>query len=197
MSLNNKVEYRVVERIDGQDRLLRRTWYAPRTEALHRVGGPTVEIFEPESGKLIGEIWINQYRHGKHRDGNLPSEFTVDPETSIITREEFYQNNRHHRDDGGPTEIYRDNVTGHVTRLVFSYEGLHGREGDLPAVQEFSEKNGRLLREEFYSLGQLHRECGPAIIEYDPSGTPIPSSLQYYLRGKKLSTVERLGPSGP
>src|SRR5690606_27960540 len=102
-----------------------------------------------------------------------------------------------HRDDGGPTEVYRDGVTGHVTMLVFSYEGLRDREGDLAAVQEFSAEDGRLLREEFHSLGQLHRDSGPAIIEYDELGNPNPSSFQYYRCGKKIPAPDVFTPSGP
>lgn len=197
MNSDKQVEYCVVEKVDEQGRLLRRTWSLPRTGATHHVGGPAVEIFDPNSGKLTGEIWINRYRHGKHRDGNLPSEFSVDPVSNITVREEFYHDNRHHRDDGGPTEIYRDNVTGHVTMLVFCYEGLRDREGDQAAVQEFSEKDGRLLREEFYTLGQRHRENGPAIVDYDSSGNPIRSSLQYYRHGKKTPTTNGFVPAGP
>lgn len=197
MSSVREVEYRVVEKLDEQGRLLRRTWHDHRSYMVHHTSGPAVQIFEPSSGMLTGEIWINQHQHGKHRDGNLPSEKSIDPKTGIITREEYYFHGRHHRDDGGPTEIYRDSSTGHVTTLVFSYEGYIDREGDQAAVQEFSPEDGRLLREEFYRMGQRHRDGGPAIIEYDLTGKPLLSSLQYFQHGKIVQPTGEFYPPEP
>jgi hypothetical protein len=189
--------YLVVEAFDEQDRLVERTWKDPRTDYIHRVGGPALQKFDPETSQLEREVWIDRFNHGKHRDGNLPSDISIDPQTGVVILEEYYRNGRLHRDDDGPAEIYRNSETGQITGLIFRHEGDRHRDGDLPAEQDFDPATGALVREEYFRSGVRHRDNGPAIIEYDTSGQPIPTSLEYYRDGLKVKPGYMLSPTEP
>lgn len=188
------IEYFVLEEFDDQHRLERRTWHTASSRETHREGGPAVEEFNPETGKLVGEIWIDIYKHGRHRDGNLPAESSIDPHSGIVTHELYYRFSRLHRDDGGPAKIYRDKDTGVVHCCVYCREGLRHRDGDLPALQDFDPETGHLVREEFYENDVLHRDYGPAIIEYDASGNTLRASLRYFRRGREIAGSPSLTP---
>ena len=189
MSLSKEYEYRVVEKVDEKGCLTKRTWHHARQHSAHRQGGPAVETFDPETGKRIGEIWINNFNHGKHRENDLPAEITIDPKSGIVTFEMYYQNGRLHRDHDQPAEIHRDGTTGHITCVIYAYEGYEHRVGDLPAVQEFDPDAGKLMRSEYYCEGERHRDKGPAIVEYDLTGVVMPNSLQFYRNGQKINSA--------
>lgn len=192
-----KIEYNVVEEVDDQNRIVRRVWRDPATLRNHRIGGPAVEQYKPGTNQIIGEIWIDRLNHGRHREGNLPAEIAIDPNTGVTTREEYYRSDQLHRDDDGPSEIYRDPRTGHVTRTVHSFEGVTHREGDLPAVQEFDPETGHLIREEYYRDALRHRDNGPAIILFDQGGNVIPASLEFFRKGRKVLPSGSFAPRSP
>lgn len=186
MNLGRKVEYRVLEKLDEQGRLLRREWQDPVSQAPHRIGGPAVQKFSPETGMVTGEIWLNRRKGGRHRENNLPAEISIDPTTGVIVIEQYFERNQLHRDDGGPAQIYRDGDTGHITLIAYMFEGWMERDSDLPALLEFSHLDGSLRREKYYRRNQLHRTSGPAVVEYDNTGEPITASLRYYLNGSRV-----------
>jgi len=189
VGLSNEREYRVVEKVDERDRLVKRTWYHARQHSVHRQGGPAVENFDPATGKSVGEIWIDQFNHGKHRDDNLPAETSINPKSEVMTFEMYYRNGRLHRDDNLPANIHRNETTGSIIYSACYYEGYEHRSDDLPAIQEFHSETGKIIREEYFRNGERHRDRGPAIIEYNQNGTVIPSSLQFFRNGEKISSL--------
>lgn len=194
MSDLKEIEYYVLEEFDNQQRLERRIWHTASTRETHREGGPAVEEFDPETGKLIGEIWFNRYNHGQHRDGNKPAEISIDPDTGIVTHELYYRFGRLHRDDGGPAQIFRDETSGVVSSCVYYIEGYRHRDGDKPAFQDFDPDTGQLVREEYYQNDVLHRDIGPAIVEYDSAGNVKLGSLQYFRNGHQNKSPPPLTP---
>jgi len=73
--------------------------------------------------------------------------------------------------------------TGVVTLEAFRLNGkLHRNHHEGPAYICRSAENGRLVYERYYWHGRLHREGGPAKIEYDLTGK-IALEEMYYLHG--------------
>ncbi len=171
------------EKLDEHGRLVERVWLDPENLLPHREFGAAKQVFDPKSGRLTCEIWINQYQHGRHRAGNLPSEVSIDPKSGVVVIELYEQNDRLHRDDGGPTKILRDAISGDVTFLEYRWDGLLHRYQGQPTVQEFCPTSGDLIHEEYHVDGVLHREDGPAAVSYDDFGRAIPDSLQYFTHG--------------
>lgn len=195
--LQHDVEYLVDETFDEDGSLEKRVWMHPDSYMFHRENAPAIEFYDPESGQLSGEMWIDEYNHGRHRGDNLPSNISIDPQTGVVTMEQYYRHGRLHRDDYGPTQIYRDGITGKITELKFHFEGELHREDDLPAFQEFDSTTGAPLREEFFHRNEHHRINGPAIIEYDDKGQVIVSSLEFYEYGQRTYPNNKVEPEAP
>lgn len=186
MTLIRKNEYFVEEQEDEKGRLLKRSWFDARQRKAHRVGGPAIETFDPESGIVIGEVWVNYREGGIHREDDLPAVIKVDPNSGVTTFEEHYWRGRLHRDGDKPAGIHKDKDTGRVTFQLYSSGGQRDREGGLPAAIELNPESGNVTREEYYRDGVLHRDNGPAIVEYNEAGQAIPGMLQYYHYGREV-----------
>lgn len=183
------------EELDEHGRLVERVWLDPQNLLPHREFGPAKQVFDPQSGRLTCEIWINQYQHGRHRTGNLPSEVSIDPKSGVVVIELYEQNGRLHRNDGGPTKILRNAISGDLTFLEYRWDGLLHRDQGQPAVQEFCPESGDLLHEEYHVDGVLHREDGPAVVSYDDLGRAIPDSMQYFTYGNPIEQEDLQPPS--
>ncbi len=186
MNLVSEPEYLVEEKEDDQGRLLKRTWRDPRSGRPHRIDGPAILEFDPETGAVIREAWMNYHKGGHHREDDLPAEIRRWPKTGVVMIERYYRRGQLHRDGDKPAEIYRDSQTGQINGLIYCVDGDRFREGDRPAVQEFDPVTGALTREEFYHEGKLHRDHGPAILDYDVDGKVIHGSLQYFRNGRAI-----------
>ncbi|SNY59453.1 hypothetical protein SAMN06297129_3765 [Pseudooceanicola antarcticus] len=189
------IEYRVFETHDTQYRLTSRSWLlAPTSRSrglnaglhlLFHQDGPAYEEFDPETGALIHEAWVEDLRWSaplstiptlpfrpNRREDTLPAETKYDANSGIVTFERYTREGKKHRDGGEPSEIYRDGKTGHVTSWFFYQRGNFARDDNLPTGQHFSPETGRLLRDEYLKRVNLEpvldREDGPALIEYDP-----------------------------
>lgn len=178
-------ECRVVEKLDDQGRLKERTWKSSHSDAPHRQDGPAIEKFEPTSGKLIFSLWINQTNGGIHREGSLPAFIQIDSETGVVHNEEYYVSGIQDRLGGGPTKILRNRKSGQIVELEYRIDGWFEREGDLPAYVQYHDGSEQVARFEYYRGGVLHRDNGPAVVEFDRSG--LVTVAKYYQRGKELS----------
>lgn len=182
----DKIEYRVVEKLDGHGRLLKRTWHSMHSNAAHRQGAPASEEYDPETGKLVALFWIDQKNHGRHREGCLPSFVQIDPVTDVVYNEEYYESGIQHRDDGGPTKILRNRTNGLVVEQKFHIDGMLHRDYDLPAVMEFHPETGLPTRFKYHHRDQLHRLNGPAIVEFDEDGNM--TFCQYFRHGQEQTS---------
>lgn len=177
----------LVEKFDSDGRLVGRTWLHPLDGLPHRDNAPAVQTFDPRTGTLTSEIWINRNRHGRHRGVDKPSEVSINPQTGTVFVELYERDGRLHRVGDRPAQILRDPDTGKTTYFEFRHEGLLHRPDGLPAIQEFCSSEGRLIAEEYYEYGDLHRLDGPAIVTYDAEGRVDFSSVQYFIRGTAVS----------
>lgn len=192
-----KREYRVVEQRDDRGSLLSRRWQTSPDLRFGREEGPAVENFDPESGTTIRRVWIFPDGVGKHSFDDHPASINIDPDSGVITSEEYYDCGIMHR-EGGPAEIHRDAKTGGVTFTAYYKDGRMHRYDDRPALEFFSPE-GKKLREEYYVLGRRHRENGAAVVSFDSLGRRIPESEEYFLEGKPVNRSDPAAtmPSGP
>ena len=181
-----EIEHRVVEKLDDQKRLIKRTWHTKHSNAAHRHGDPAVEEYDPESGKLTALHWIDQTNHGRHREGFLPAFVQIDPATDVVYNEEYYVSNLQHRDDGGATKILRNRANGVIVEQQYHIDGSLHRDYDLPAVMEFHPETGLVTRLEYYQRGQLHRLNGPAVVEFDEDGNF--TFWRHYRQGNEITS---------
>ena len=76
---------------------------------------------------------------------------------------------------------------------MYLQQGYRHRVGDLPALIDFDAETGKITREEYYQNDVLHREGGPAVVEYGPTGAVKAESQRYFFKGqaaKKLPTLD-------
>ena len=190
----DKSKCRVVEKFDDLGRLEERIWKSMHSDAPHRQNGPAFEKFDPESGKLISSIWIDQRNGGYHRGDGLPALVQIDPVTGVVHNEEFYLSGIRDRPDGGPTKILRNRKSGLLVEQEFRVDGWLHRDDDLPAVMTYHEGSKQAARIEYHQGGVLHRDKGAAIVEFDETGNAI--LTRYFQRGKEMTNrVPVLGPS--
>lgn len=89
------------------------------------------------------------------------------------------------RDDDLPSETVWEPDHNQITYQSYKFEGQFSRTNGQPARIWFSEVSGKVVKEEFWAHGKLHRDQLPAICEYsDCSGELIGG--QYYEHGQKL-----------
>lgn len=187
-------ESRLVESLDEHGRLKERTWKSAHSDAPHRKHGPAVEKFEPASGKLTSYLWIDQTQGGRHRAGNLPAFVQIDPETGVVYNQEFYKCGVQDRLDGGPTKVLRNRKSGLVIEQEFRVDGWLHRDGDVPAVEQYHDGSEQVARVEYYRGGVLHRDIGPAIMEFDESGNV--TQAKFFRQGIELTgALPAPGPS--
>lgn len=111
-------------------------------------------------GKILAERWFN--RHGdKDSVPGRPTEIVYDPETGNKVFESFYS-------------------TGY----------LNSPNRHTPAIRVWSAKTQRLIREEFFFVGDRHRANQlPAVIDYDPISGEI-TNMEFYIEGRKVAPPE-------
>lgn len=112
-------------------------------------------------------------------------------ERGFITRRGFYLKNVLHRENGLPASEYFDVENGNLVRRSWLLEGEFYRQDDLPHVETLDPDTGIVIRAEYGVLSPdkrefiLHRENGPARIEFDRlSG--IQKNVLFYLHGRRI-----------
>ncbi|MEJ8472858.1 hypothetical protein [Roseibium algae] len=185
MNSSNFIEYRVEEKLDDQGRLLERKWCPRNSNDIYRQGGPALETFSPESGKLLYSVWCEEIGYGVHRNEDFPARISIDEDSGITYDEEYCRNGMTWRDGDKPATIARDRKNGAVICLEYFIGGNLHRDYDLPAIMAFDRNTGDLTIAKYYQYGKLHRENGPAVIEYNDNAEVI--SSQYYINGQKVS----------
>ena len=78
-------------------------------------------------------------------------------------------------------------VTGSTETQMIKEVGVYSRDSLEYTVRRFFREDGTIWREEFYLKGKLHRENGPAVIEYRPDESI--SKEEYFVEGKHPSVV--------
>lgn len=155
--------------------LLCEKWY--RAGEMHRVDGPAVTDWD-RRGSILYEGWLQKgklhrdgdrpaeiYRRGstnqvslhaffvdgvKHRDHG-PASAAWDPDTGVVTDEEWFKNGQLHRPDGLPAQIERDE-NGKVFSKRYYEDGQLHREGG-PAVVVYDYGTDTLEREGYWMRG--------------------------------------------
>lgn len=183
-------EYRVLEQVDENGRILRRLWKTNHSDALHRCEAPAQEEFDPASGRLVSAKWIDQSKHGLHRAGGLPAAIEIDPNSGVVTLEQYFLSGLEHKSDGGPSKVIRDATSGQVVLEEHRIHGELSRLCGLPAITEYCEDSGQPVRLEFFVNGVRHREHGPAIVEFDENQNVI---LAEFFEDGQQKGVPQLG----
>lgn len=154
---------------------------------LYRVGGPALQVFDAETGIVVEERWCERQSVMEFRSSlDLPAIIQRCAETRTVTKEMYFDEGGNGRENGKPAEIHRDPYTGMVTKEIYRVNGMEHRDEDRPAIIEYDPETGKVKREEYYFEWELHREGGPAIIEFDKLCNPIEESLQFFERGKRV-----------
>lgn len=125
-------------------------WYCPT--------GPALREWDETNGELTQESWHNE-KGSWHREGDKPAWIHRDPDTKVITREEYYINGQHHRPKSdGPTMILRDEETGKVVYEEYRFYGeLNRKGGQLPAVIATDPETDIVVLEEYWIHGRRHK----------------------------------------
>ncbi len=106
------------------------------------------------------KIWVEEQKH--HRDDG-PAIIEIDHNDNTIS-EEWYLNGKLGRHDDGPTiTAYDEGVK--VEEIWQTGKIRHRKNG--PAYIMTDSGTGEVRHESWYENGKLHRETGPAVIDYD------------------------------
>lgn len=134
----------------------------------------------PVTGNAIEENWY--YLSGERGRRGAPARLVWDPYTQNLVASEFWDMGMLSSPLSGahPAHTSFDALSGLPTCKVWMRHSQKHRIGDMPAVEFF--KDGRPIRHEFWLEGQLFRNSGPAILNFDP------------MTGEVTSTAERLEP---
>ena len=135
----------------------------------HRDGDLPAEVWYYSDGKVWYELF---YKEGlQHRDGGLPAKIYYYSDGTVAS-ESFYENWVLLRS----IEYYAD---GTVKYKDFYKEGKLHRDAGLPA-KIFYEKDGTVLKEEFYNKGiRCH-------VLYDASGRQVPEIFYWKFSGTAM-----------
>jgi hypothetical protein len=147
-----------------------RTEYYNEKGQLHRIDGPAVEYVDGEK-----QWWVN----GKlHRDGDLPA--VIKYEDGKLSYEGWFENGLEHR-IGSPSSIFY--TDGIKPNTFWRVNGENHRDGDLPAVERYSD-----YIFEWWINGKFHRETGPASCLIDEDGNVLDKC--WYLNDEIYLTEE-------
>ncbi len=128
----------------------------------------------PGTNTIVEENWF--YAGSGERGRNYaPAVLEWDPETLNLIREEYWQGGLHSPNSGTiPAITEYDPLTGEVTKRVWMRVHEKHRANDLPAVEFI--KNGKPVRHEYWVDGELRRDDGPPIVNFDPETGEIAST---------------------
>lgn len=128
------------------------------------------------TGQTVGESWETELKPsprpgavvmGLHREEG-PARFDRDPETGVITWEDWYNNGLQHRQDG-PAHVERDRISGIITCEEWRSGGRKHRDNG-PAEIIRDATTGVTVLEAWWRHGKRHRIDGPAAIYRRPTG---------------------------
>lgn len=192
------------------------TW-ANHSGQRHRLDGPAEREFDKDTGRLLREqywrdgkpyspdgqahltewgwdsdivimqVWAEKGKIG--RSGDLPARIHRNEETGVMISEEWLSYGSHHRNDDKPAVIERDKETGQiVVEEWYSHGNLFREDLSLPTRVEYDQETGKPVIHEFHWVDVLHREDGPARIEFDPQ-TGQETSEAFYLDGEQYEKL--------
>jgi hypothetical protein len=123
--------------------------------------GPALRKWDQDTGELTYECWHDE--EGKlHRGGNKPARIKVNPYSKVIECEEYFIHGQQHRLlEGAPATIRRDPVSGKV------------------------------VHEEWWHKGTLHRDFAKAAIISRDEDTNVVTYEAYYTKGEFVEAIER------
>lgn len=141
----------------------------------------------PETGNALEENWY--HLNGDRGRNGAPARLVWDPHTFNLVTEEYWSMDSLQSPLSGklPALTQFDPVSGDpVCRVWMRYHRKH-RTGDLPAVEFL--RDGKPLRHEYWVDGQLFRNSGPPIVNFDPETGEIVSTADTL--EKKLQNIPR------
>ena len=181
-----------IERDSKTGNVIGERWFNEH-EQPHRIGGPAIQRFDAESGRLIEQTYYKDNWPSCREDGLHSIQY--DPRTGVVTREDWHDGGN--RDPDLPSVTARDPKTGNIVWQVWTVNGVVHREGDLPARVTRDPETGIAVKTEYWFRNNPHRENGPAIIERDAHTGEI-TNEEYYRHGDlDLDAYEELGLSPP
>lgn len=147
------------------------------------------EYFHYDDGNSSFDVW---YREGLIcRDDDLPAFIRYD-ENKNVKSEQWFKQGYCHRGDGLPAYIcYNEN--GDITTKHWLISGSYSRNDDLPVIVNYY-ANGKTKLQAwctgYFSMSnvKLHREGGPAVIEYTEDG--VISNQEWWSNGKKALNIK-------
>lgn len=189
MKFTNAENYIVkIERDSKTGNVVGEGWFNEH-EQPHRIGGPAVQRFDAESGKLTEQAY---YKNNlpSHRDDGLHA-IQYDPQTGVVIREDWKDGAN--GDPEAPSVIERDPKLGTITWQVWLVNGKVQRDGDRPARIARDPETGIAVTTEYWLENDPHRENGPAIIRRD-AHTGAVTYEEYLWHGSlDLDAYEELG----
>jgi antitoxin component YwqK of YwqJK toxin-antitoxin module len=166
-------------------------------EGKHERGGGEPHVVKSDlAGVVVKKSWLDGDEKF-HREGDLPAEIHYGETADEVILQAWYNHGRYHREDDQPAKIYVEEVEGQVMELREWYkegvffrendephfemwredilvekhwleaEGKNHHEGDKPSMITLHPDTGNVDTEMWYRHGKVHRQRGPAIIEYD------------------------------
>lgn len=178
MKFTDEEKYIVkIERDSKSGNVIGERWFN-KHEQPHRIGGPAVQRFDAESGKLIEQAYYKNNRRSCRED-RLHAVYT-DSQTGIVIKEEWHDGDG--RDPDLPSVIGRDPKLGTVVWQCWTVNGDVQRDGDRPARITRDPETGIAVVTEYWYKNNPHRKNGPAIIER-VSQTGAITNEEYYWNG--------------
>lgn len=178
MNFTDEEKYIVkIERESKTGNVIGERWFNEH-EQPHRIGGPAIQRFDAESGKLIEQAYYKDNRRSYREDGLHA--IHIDPVTDVVIKEDWKDGGD--RDPNLPSTIERDPKTGNIVWQVWTVNGAVQRDGDQPARVTRDPETGVAVIAEYWHNNNPHREVGPARIERDAQTGEITNEL-YFLHG--------------
>ena len=154
-------------------------FYKRNTKNSHWDGGNLLDL---KINKFSRYYYLGDILHRKDGPAYIEYEYNYSGDNYPITKEIYYNNGKIHRENGPAIIEYN----GHFRYCLQKYVDYYA-EGKLKHIKNknliYFFRNRVATKEIYFNDGIIHREDGPALLEYDNIGDFI--SKEYYFFGHK------------